>query len=113
MTRDQPNTVTLVHRCGQYHSFLDCVRNKIMPKTIQSYFKSASPTEKFPSSGATTPCPTQADTSFSSQAPEQKKYKITACNGRELSLGQPEKKNVKREATLEDLEEGLSYIASQ
>ena len=77
-----------------------------MPNTIQSYFKSASPAEKIPSSGATTPCPTQADTSFSSQAPEQKKYKITACNGRELSFGQPEKKKVKREATLEDLEEG-------
>lgn len=42
---------------------------------------------------------------LSSQAPEQKKHKITADNGRELSLRQLEKKKVKREHTPECLEE--------
>ena len=48
---------------------------------------------------------TNMPSKLSSQAPEQKKHKITADNGRELSLRQLEKKKVKREHTLECLEE--------
>jgi len=57
-------------------------------------------------------CPTNADMSsnHSSQTPEQKKYKITAYNGRQLSFGQPERKKIKREATLEHLEEGSQTL---
>ena len=81
--------------------------------TIQDYFKYASFSDNPPSSDLdVVSCPTNADMSsnHSSHTPEQKKYKITAYNGRQLSLGQPERKKIKREATLEHLEEGSQTL---
>lgn len=81
-------------------------RSLVRKRTIQTYFKATSPSNNSPSLEVDAiTCSSDVDmhSNLSSQSPEQKKHKITADNGRELSLRQPEKKKVKREATLEYL----------
>lgn len=89
-------------------------RRLVRKGTIQAYFKPASPSNNNSSSSdidAKT-CSTTVDmhANLPLQAPEQKKHRITADNGRVLSLRQPEKKKIKREATLECLEEGSQTL---
>src|SRR5271156_2501058 len=66
--------------------------------TIQDYFKIASSSDiSISSLSDATSCPTDVKMfpNLSSKVPEEKKYKITTYNGRELSLRQPEKKKIK------------------
>jgi hypothetical protein len=81
-------------------------RRLVRKGTIQAYFKPASPPDNSSSDVDAKPTDVDMHSNLPSQAPEQKKHRITADNGRVLSLRQPEKKKIKREATLECLEEG-------